>query len=303
MPRTIARLDREAKTMTDVDPRQRLIEALAEAPAEARAWLREGMDLLADEGRQDRQDREEELAVRFTGALRRLGQEPLTAGSRHLPSACGDLALAAWSRADAGRACLVLTAVGDGPGAQALVERLFRQGDEGERVAIVRLLCLLPQPCSLVEVARAAGRVNSLRLFGALALDNPYPAACYDDHTFNQLVLKCLFNGLPVGRIPGLIERANPELARMCEDYRDERVAAGRSVPEDLWLPLEPHASPRGLGLILAALAGEDAGHRYHAILALSRRRSDPAVAQALAERLAAETDPTLRRLLASTAA
>lgn len=285
----------------DQDPRplDTLNAALAQALApEALAWLQQGLAEVAQAA-----DPLGALSPRFPAALRRLGREPLgSAGALVLASPCGPLDAAPWPRGDAGRACLLLTALGPRPGATpALVTALFRQGDEGERAALVRALCLLPDPCTLLPLALEAGRINSLNLFAALALDNPYPAACYDDHGFNQVVLKTLFNGLPVGRIQGLGARANPELSRMCEDYLDERRAAGRGVPEDIWLPLEPFASPRGLDLTLEYLADPPAGHRYHAALALAggRHRDDPAVAAALAARRDLESDPRVRRALA----
>jgi hypothetical protein len=39
----------------------------------------------------------------------------------------------------------------------------------------------------------------------ALALDNPYPAAYYTGHEFNQLILKAVFMGLPIERTVGLV--------------------------------------------------------------------------------------------------
>ena len=270
-------------------------------PPEGLAWLRQGLEAV----RASPQPLEA-LSGRFPSALRHLGREPL-GGALALTTPCGPLNPAPWPRGDAGRACLLLTALAPRPGeTQALVTTLFRQGDEGERAALVRALCLLPDPCTLRPLALEAGRINSLHLYAALALDNPYPSTCYADHDFNQLVLKCLFNGLPVGRIRGLGGRANPELSRMCEDYLDERQAAGRTVPEDIWLALEPCASPRGLTLVLDHLGHPEPGHRYHAAVALGlalaagRRHDDPSVAAALTRRREIENDPQVRRALAA---
>jgi hypothetical protein len=257
-------------------------------------WLEEGIGLVGGI-----QDNEDQLASRFTMARRKLGPEGLTGPAQTLATSFGELSLDTWSRGDAARICLLLAAVGDGePGWDRVITGLFRHGDEGERASLVRGLCLLPEPCRLRPLAQEAGRANSLSLYAALAIGNPYPAACYDDRAFNQVVLKSLFTGLPVGRILGLRERANPELSRMCEDYRDERVAAGRDVPADIWLALEPHATPRGLELILEALNDDDLQHRYNAVMALKQRQGDLSIARALAERLGRETDPRLRRLL-----
>ncbi len=283
-------------------PFDTLLGALTEHLApEALAWLRQGLDEVTQAP--------EPLAAlsrRFPAARRRLGREAL-GGRIVLTTGCGDLDAATWPRGDLGRACLLLGALAKGPAmAQALATALFRQGDEGERAALVRALCLTPDPCALLPLAQEAGRINSLDLFAALALDNPYPAACYDDHSFNQLVLKSLFNGLPIARINGFGRRANPELSRMCEDYVGERVAAGRTVPVDIWLALGPCASPNGLRLTIDHLGHPDPAHRYHAALALTRglaagRRADGAeIARALAERGTIETDPQVSRVLAA---
>ncbi len=239
------------------------------------------------------------LAACFPTAARRLGDDPLGSAGTEIETPCGVLDVRGWCAADAGRACLLGAAVADKARTASpadpigtLLRPLFRDGDEGERVSLVRALCLIPDPCSALPLAREAGRITSLRLYSALALNNPFPAACYDERDFNGMVLKCLFNALPVGRILGLARRANPALARLCEDYRDERVLAGRSVPADIWLALVPHASERGLGLALAALEAEDPAHRYHAALALSALPTNAGVGAALAARRDSETDP-----------
>jgi len=56
------------------------------------------------------------------------------------------------------------------------------------------------------------------------------------------MVLKAMFNGVPLSRIIGLESRLNSELTRMALDYAAERRAAGRAVPADLSLALTPDA-------------------------------------------------------------
>jgi hypothetical protein len=277
-------------------PLETLLAALREVvPPAAIAWLEGGVSHLGA-----RSDRADALAIHSAGAQRRLGAEPLSESPVPIETACGTLDAAGWSRGDAGRACLLLAAAGDAaPGWTELVIGIFRHGDEAERAAVARALCLLPEPRALSDVALEVGRANSLRLYAALALDNPYPAACYEEHAFNQVVLKCLFNGLPIARVVGLARRANPELALMCERYVGERVAAAREVPTDIWLALAPHAGPSGLALTLEYLVHADPRHRYHAAIALGRRSDAPGIAEALAERLGKEADKGVRGALA----
>jgi hypothetical protein len=51
--------------------------------------------------------------------------------------------------------------------------------------------------------------------------------------------MKAIFIEVPVARIERLAERQSPELCRMLEGYRSERLAAGRPVPPDVDLLLE----------------------------------------------------------------
>jgi hypothetical protein len=163
----------------------------------------------------------------------------------------------------------------------------------------VRGLALLPAPASVKAIALEAGRANSLFLFRALALRNPYPAVYYEEPEVNQIVLKALFNELPMEQIVGLEARANRELSRMCEDYIGERLAARRTIPPDIWLALGPEASPAGEALMLEHLEHEDRRHRYYAALATWRRGQAAAPLRArLVERLALERDAAVIEIL-----
>ncbi|AUB82128.1 EboA domain-containing protein [Candidatus Thiodictyon syntrophicum] len=258
------------------------------------AWLDQAIERIQTAARP-----QAPLAQSFAAAARHLGMDPLGAAAARFDTPCGPLDASRWQPGDAGRALLLAAAIRQvGDAWVDLIEALYRDGDEGERASLVRALCLTPQPCRLLELARAAGRITSLRLYAALALDNPFPAACYPEHDFNGMVVKCLFNGLPVGRISGLAGRANPDLSRMCEDYREERRLAARAIPADIWLPLVPYASPGGLVLALEQTGCADPEHRYYAVLALSARRSEPRIAQALAARRGVEPDPRVAALL-----
>ncbi|MBK1630160.1 hypothetical protein CKO31_05265 [Thiohalocapsa halophila] len=273
-----------------------LLQALAGSGDAGLVWLRQNLEALQQSAPEAVFAK---LAGAHAGARRRLGEALLGALGPELSTACGPLDTRAWGRDAAGRACLLLAALSGGASHAELADALYRSGDEGERTAVVKSLCLLPNPAVALTTARVAARTNSMRLYAAVALDNPYPGQCYDDADFNQLVLKCLFNGLPLNRVIGLQRRANPRLAAMCEDYHDERVAAGRTVPADIWLALAPCASPRGLALACARLASELPEHRRFAAQALVARRDSPEVEAALAERVAEESDAEIRAILA----
>ena len=214
---------------------------LAEAPPAAHAWLVEARRRLAQAS-----DAPAELQRLSASAGRALGATLLTDALR-IPTAAGEIPVNQLTLADAARLTLILETLERTPrGVAGWLHEYFRAGDDSEQIALVRGLALLRDDAGLKSIAADAGRSNSVALFRALALDNPYPAAYYGVREFNQLVLKALFLEQPLARIVGLGERANRELSRMCEDYVDEREAAGRNVPEDIWLALSPHASARG---------------------------------------------------------
>ncbi len=143
--------------------------------------------------------------------------------------------------ADDGRARLLRAALEVLPADEhvRLVEELYRTGELRERVALLKALPLLPAPERFVEVGVEAVRSNAVALIEAVACDNPYPGRHFSEEAFNQMVLKCLFNDLALGRIQGLPDRRTAELRRMVAAYASERRAAGRSVPDDAKLVLE----------------------------------------------------------------
>ena len=238
-----------------------------------------------------------ELEAAFTSARRALGTESVPEGTE-IAAGTQRIPLRGWGASDVGRALLLVVSTRH-RSPPAVVSALFRLGDENERVSIVRALGLLPDGPGLKAVALEAGRVNSVALFSALALDNPYPAEHYTDHEFNQLVLKAMFMGQPIGRIVGLEARANEDLSRMSEDFYDERTAAGRPAPVDIWLALVPHASPRGIELAKQHVSHADPGHRFHAALSLGRAAERlPELRDLLGDRRLRETDDRVLRAL-----
>lgn len=145
-----------------------------------------------------------------------------------------------WSRHDAVRALLLLSRaerLGDEACAQAAVA-CFAAGDAAEQESWLRAVSLLPAPAQFTPQAIDACRTNILPVFRAIAVGNPFPARYFPELNFNQMVLKALFNGVPLAGIVGLQERRNAELARMAGDYSAERRAAGRTVPDDIGLAL-----------------------------------------------------------------
>lgn len=115
------------------------------------------------------------------------------------------------------------------------VTALYRYGDADEKRAVLRSLGLLgPEAQPIVEDAL---RTNDIRLVAAAM--GAWSGEHLDPATWRQGVLKCLFVGVPLQAVHRLVERTDAELGRMVAAYVHERLAAGRSVPEDARIVLD----------------------------------------------------------------
>ncbi len=172
----------------------------------------------------------------FGAAGRRLGTAPVGGDAAATDDAGHTWPIAGWGRDEAGRALLVLRGIAMVPDADRVrwLDGLHRAGGMRERQALLRVLALLPHPERFLAIALDACRTSTQPVFEAIACENPYPAAHFPEPSFNQMVLKAVFTGVPLARILDLERRRTPELARMAADYAAERRAAGRAVPADL---------------------------------------------------------------------
>ena len=186
----------------------------------------------------------DDLALVFGAAthdLGRAGTRPNTREAETLRGAGAHWAIRS-TIDEVARVLLLHTAVAATDDAFALVRGLYAGGDSRERAAILRTLGLLPDPLGLLAIATEGCRTNVRSVFEAIACENTYPARWFPDHAFRQMVLKAIFIGVPIARIEGLQTRTSDELRRMARDYASERIAAGRTVPDDVQALLEAGA-------------------------------------------------------------
>lgn len=123
-----------------------------------------------------------------------------------------------------------------------MLDQLFAAGEMHELIALYQSLPLLPhQPAHALRCAEGI-RTNIKSVFLAIAHNNPFPSEQLSDDQWNQLVLKCLFVGVPLDPIVGLDARANAPLAKMLTDFAHERWAAKRPVSPELWRCVGPFA-------------------------------------------------------------
>ncbi|GGK73252.1 EboA domain-containing protein [Mangrovihabitans endophyticus] len=165
------------------------------------------------------------LAEAQAGVLR----DPDTAGTL-IAAAARELPPAGVTR---GRAVL-LAAVLRADAGVARLATLYRHGDSGEKLDLLRALPLLPDPGGLpaaaIPLLRDALRSNDDRLVAAAL--GPY-SDHLDQAAWRHGVLKCVFLGVPLARVHRLGERADAELAVMIGGLAAERDAAGRRLPPD----------------------------------------------------------------------
>ena len=115
------------------------------------------------------------------------------------------------------------------------LDTLFETAENNEAVALISALPFFVYPSYWLLRATDAVRSNIGLVFDAIAFYNPYPMQNFSGLAWNQLVLKCLFNGKPIHQIQGLNERANQELAISISCLAHERWAAGRTIPAQAW--------------------------------------------------------------------
>ena len=205
---------------------------------EARVWLEKALLRAREEGITS-----ESFGVAWSGAGRRLGRVVLDVSDEEAAQVRSGKAVfvpAGWGADELGRALLLLAAAAGRPAAEVanIVDELFRKGEMREQQAVLRVLAYLPPSPDYVVLASEAVRSNVISVLEALACDNPFPAQHMAEPAFNQMVMKALFNGLPLARVHGLADRNNSELRRIVTDFSSERRAAGRPVPDDVQLIL-----------------------------------------------------------------
>lgn len=209
-----------------------------------------------------------------------LGLVPRRLGKADLTLTAEDLAAAAqvrpgwdprgWSIDQAARISVLLVAGHAHTQFASLFERLCRSAEVSEAIALYRGLPIYPEQHVLERQAAEGLRTNMPPVFEAIAHRSPFPREQFDEHRWNQMVLKALFIGSSLAPIQGLDERANPALAAILIDYARERRAAGRPISPELWRCVGPFASGTALEDLQHALGSVHPNIRAAAALALA---------------------------------
>jgi hypothetical protein len=228
--------------MSPAAPIRTVDDAAAAAAELLRRWLKrvlqasaaQWLDTEIDRQRDGVDERRLGMALGLVG--RRIGRADLALSAADVGAAQtlrGRWRPDLWGTDEAARVALLLaTWRGDEAAFAARVDRLCATGELTEHVACLKGFAVFPAPAALLSRARAAVRASMQPPFEAIACHNPYPADHFDEAVYNQMVVKCVFSGVPIETVIGLDERRNAELVRMMRDLVSERRAAGRSLPD-----------------------------------------------------------------------
>ncbi len=238
-------------------------------PAAQWDWLQERLDAIS------RSNSDKELYIALGMAPRILGKSDLEPSVAELSEAHS--AVAGWNPSDwsidgAARILMLLTLAVKNPDEFGqMLRSLCATADVAEAIVYYRGLALFPQSDELTNQIGEGLRTNMRAVFEAIAHNNPYPAAHFDDHRWNHMILKALFVESRLYPIQGLDRRANSELAEILCHYAHERWAAGRAVTAELWRCVGPHANEMMLADLVRASQSEDPLEHRGAMLALSQ--------------------------------
>lgn len=149
-----------------------------------------------------------------------------------------------------------------------VMNQLFATGEVHELIALYQALILFPHPELFAARAEEGIRTNMKAVFQAVATNNPYPAQYLGEMAWNQMVVKCVFVGVPLYQVIGLDGRSNPALTQMLCDYARERWAAQRVVTPELWRPVGFSLTEQGIECLKRVQAAASAIDQQAAHLA-----------------------------------
>ncbi|TJZ52523.1 hypothetical protein FAZ15_19230 [Sphingobacterium olei] len=119
------------------------------------------------------------------------------------------------------------------------IKNLFTVAEMNELVALYSALPFLHYTEEWISTCEEGIRSNIGTVLEAILYHNPYPAHALSEAAWNQMVLKAFFNEKDVSQIPGLKTRANQALAHTLNDYVQERLAAHRTVHQEIYRLIE----------------------------------------------------------------
>jgi len=131
--------------------------------------------------------------------------------------------------ATAVRVLILVRAANRSPAAPALVDGWYAAADASGQCAVLRSLSLLPYPKRFLRTAIEGTRSRDVRVFRAIAVQNPYPSMFFSDSAMDDLLERVASERIALAGVLGVEERA---LARAML-RRDALAAVRQSTPAD----------------------------------------------------------------------
>ncbi|WP_432710041.1 EboA domain-containing protein [Pedobacter sp.] len=116
-----------------------------------------------------------------------------------------------------------------------MINDLFESAEMNEQVALYSALPFLIYPEEWIFRCEEGIRSNIGLILEAIMYYNPYPAHYLSEAAWNQMILKAFFTDKNVNHIIGLHERTNARLTASLKDYIAERLAAHRTVNDEIY--------------------------------------------------------------------
>ncbi|BBM83141.1 EboA domain-containing protein [Candidatus Uabimicrobium amorphum] len=143
------------------------------------------------------------------------------------------------------------------------IEKSYRIADTKEQCSLLKILAISQYREKLAHIAHSCVRTNIPDVLAALCCGNPYPYDYFSTQEFNNMVLKAVFMNISIAKIYGLVQKTNEALSRMANQYIDEREAANRDFPCDLWLIACPFSHGKDRERVYRYLHHKSVLHRY----------------------------------------
>lgn len=236
--------------------------------AEQSTWFNQRLSLLQDS------PTDRDLHITLGLIPRKLGHDDLDLNAQQIAEARQSCAVnwdpCEWTIDNAARCLVLITIATTHPTRfHPLFNELCATAELNEAIAFYRCIAVLPAHAALDQPIGTGLRTHIRAIFESIAHRNPYPAANFDQHRWNHMVLKALFIDSQLWPIQGLEQRANAELASILCDYAHERWAAKRRVTPELWRCVGPHAKGAMLDDLYRVIQSQHAIDQQAGLLAL----------------------------------
>ena len=228
---------------------------------------------------------------------KRFGSKHLVAGFAErdkvtLETPWGPVRCGQWRTHEAARTWLMATVAATQKQPYAFLYDAYDQGETETRVSALKAINFVEDTDveSGLKLIHDAGRTYLDALLSAAWCNHPFSSSKLSDIEYRKAVLKSIFCEVPIDGFIGLEDRADEEMAASLSDFANEREAAGRPVPDMVWIVSAIRPRPGLVARLLGRLEHPLPQERLVAARAL-RNAADARALVFLEERLAREED------------